>query len=89
MMSFRNFPNTVFHRSMKYLDVDATVIKKFKEKKESMDALDRNLEKGIPTGVQVGVFNLTFSPLNTGSIITCITWSYSGKRAITITSVIQ
>ncbi|MFC2102224.1 BtrH N-terminal domain-containing protein [Bacteroidota bacterium] len=62
MMSFRNLPNTVFHRSMKYLDIDATVIKKFKDPKESMDALDRNLEKGIPTGVQVGVFNLTFFP---------------------------
>jgi hypothetical protein len=47
---------------MKYLGVDATVIKKFKDPKESMDALDRNLEKGIPTGCQVGVFNLTFFP---------------------------
>lgn len=62
MTSFRNLPNTVFHRSMKYLEIDATVIKKFKDPKESMDALDRNLEKGIPTGVQVGVFNLTFFP---------------------------
>jgi hypothetical protein len=62
MMSFRNLPNTVFRRSMKYLGVDATVIKKFSNVKESMDALDRNLEKGIPTGVQVGVFNLTFFP---------------------------
>jgi hypothetical protein len=62
MMSFRNFPNTVFHRGTKYLGIDATVIKKFKDPKESMDALDRNLAKGIPTGVQVGVFNLTFFP---------------------------
>lgn len=62
MMSFRHFPNTVFHRSMKNLGCDYTVIKKFKDKKESMDALDRNLEKGIPTGLQVGVFNLTFFP---------------------------
>jgi hypothetical protein len=62
MMSFRNFPNTVFHRTAKYLGVDATVIKKFSDPKESMDTLDRNLEKGIPTGVQVGVFNLTFFP---------------------------
>ena len=62
MMSFRNFPNTVFHRTAKYLGIDATVIKKFNDQKESMDALDRNLEKGIPTGVQVGVFNLTFFP---------------------------
>jgi hypothetical protein len=62
MTSFRNLPNTVFHRSMKYLGIDSTVIKKFNDPKESMDALDRNLEKGIPTGVQVGVFNLTFFP---------------------------
>jgi len=62
MMSFRNFPNTVFHRTMKYLEIDATVIKKFNDPKESMDALDRNLDKGIPTGCQVGVFNLTFFP---------------------------
>jgi hypothetical protein len=62
MMSFRNFPNTVFHRGTKYMGVESTVIKKFKDPKESMDALDRNLEKGIPTGVQVGVFNLTFFP---------------------------
>jgi hypothetical protein len=62
MMSFRNFPNTVFHRGTKYMGVGSTVIKKFKDPKESMDALDRNLEQGIPTGVQVGVFNLTFFP---------------------------
>jgi hypothetical protein len=62
MISFRNLPNTVFHRSMKYLGIDATVIKKFKDPNEAMMALDRNLEKGIPTGMQVGVFNLTFFP---------------------------
>ena len=62
MISFRNLPNTVFHRSMKYLDIDATVIKKIPDPKEAMLALDRNLEKGIPTGMQVGVFNLTFFP---------------------------
>jgi len=62
MMSFRNFPNTVFHNSMKYLGIDATVIKKISDPKEAMLVLDRNLEKGIPTGMQVGVFNLTFFP---------------------------
>ena len=62
MISFRNLPNTVFRRSMAYLGIDATVIKKFKDPKEAMDALDRNLERGIPTGCQVGVFQLTFFP---------------------------
>lgn len=62
MISFRNIPNTVFKRSTKYLGIDATVVKKFKDPKEAMDMLDRNLEKGIPTGCQVGVFQLTFFP---------------------------
>ena len=62
MITFRNLPNTVFYRSMKYLGIDSTVVKKIKDPKEAMLALDRNLEKGIPTGMQVGVFNLTFFP---------------------------
>lgn len=62
MISFRNFPNMVFKKGTQNLGVDATVIKKFKDPKEAMDALDRNLFKGIPTGCQVGVFNLTFFP---------------------------
>ena len=62
MISFRNIPNTIFRRGTKRLGADAVVIKKFKTPKESMDALDRNLEKGIPTGLQVGVFHLTFFP---------------------------
>jgi hypothetical protein len=62
MMSFRNLPNTVFKRSTTYLGIDHTVIKKFKDPKEAMNALDRNLENGLPTGLQVGVFQLTFFP---------------------------
>lgn len=62
MISFRNIPNTIFRRGTKRLGADAVVIKKFREPKESMDALDRNIEKGIPTGLQVGVFNLPFFP---------------------------
>ncbi|NQV01746.1 MAG: BtrH N-terminal domain-containing protein [Bacteroidia bacterium] len=62
MISFRNIPNTIFRRGTRRLGADAFVIKKFKTPKESMDALDRNLEKGIPTGLQVGVFHLTFFP---------------------------
>lgn len=62
MISFRNLPNTVFRRATKYLGIDATVIKKIKDPKEAMALLDKNLEQGIPTGMQVGVFNLTFFP---------------------------
>ncbi len=62
MLSFRNFPNTVFKKSLNHLGVDGTVVKSVKDPKEAMDMLDKNLEKGIPTGLQVGVFNLTFFP---------------------------
>ena len=62
MLSFRNLPNTVFKRSTGYLGIDATVVKNFSDPKEAMAALDRNLERGIPTGCQVGVFQLTFFP---------------------------
>lgn len=62
MISFRNVPNTVFRRSTRYLNIDSTVVKKIRDPKEAMDLLDRNLEKGIPTGMQVGVFQLTFFP---------------------------
>lgn len=62
MMSFRNLPNTVFKRATQYLGIESTVIKKFRDPKDAMAALDRNLEQGLPTGVQVGVFQLTFFP---------------------------
>jgi hypothetical protein len=62
MMSFRNFPNMVFKRSTTNLGADAEVVKSFKDPAEAMSALDRNLQKGIPTGIQVGVFQLTFFP---------------------------
>ncbi|TSA26815.1 MAG: DUF4872 domain-containing protein [Bacteroidetes bacterium] len=62
MISFRNIPTTIIRRGAKRLGADAVIIKKFKTPEESMDALDRNLEKGIPTGLQVGIFNLPFFP---------------------------
>jgi hypothetical protein len=62
MISFRNFPNMVFRKGTENLGVDATVIKNFKDPKVAMDALDRNILQGIPTGLQVGVFKLTFFP---------------------------
>ncbi len=62
MISFRNIPNTVFKRSMAYMGIEATVVKKIRDPKEAMEMLDRNLAQGIPTGCQVGVFQLTFFP---------------------------
>jgi hypothetical protein len=62
MMSFRNFPNMVFRRTTQYMGVDAVIRKSIKDPKEAMNVLDDNLRKGIPTGLQVGVFQLTFFP---------------------------
>ena len=62
MITFRNFPNKVFKKGTENLGVDATVRKNIKNPKDAMDALDQNIMNGIPTGLQVGVFKLTFFP---------------------------
>jgi hypothetical protein len=62
MISFRNFPNMVFKKGTENLGVHSVVRKNIKDPKEAMDALDQNIIKGIPTGLQVGVFKLTFFP---------------------------
>jgi hypothetical protein len=61
VISFRPWPGRIFKRITKRLGVKVE-LSKFKNPEESMKALDRNLEKGIPTGCIVGVFNLTYFP---------------------------
>jgi hypothetical protein len=61
VISFRPWPGKIFDRITKRLGVKIQR-KKFKDKTESMEALDRNLEKGIPTGCIVGVYHLTYFP---------------------------
>jgi hypothetical protein len=62
MISFRNFPNMVFKKGAENLGVNATVRKNIKNPRDAMDMLDQNIMNGIPTGLQVGVFKLTFFP---------------------------
>jgi hypothetical protein len=62
MVSFRTAPTKIFRLTTKRLGVKTVVIKKFRDPKEAMDMLDSNLEKGIPTGVQVGCYHLTYLP---------------------------
>jgi hypothetical protein len=59
--SFRPLPGIIFKRISRRLGI------KFEKHKYSkppmaMDALDANLKKGIPTGMLVGVYHLTYFP---------------------------
>ncbi|MBS4013876.1 MAG: BtrH N-terminal domain-containing protein [Bacteroidetes bacterium] len=59
--SFRPWPGAIFRRAAKALDLSIKR-RKFRNKEKAMNALDANLEKGIPTGMAVGVFHLTYFP---------------------------
>ena len=61
VISFRPWPGQIFNRITKRLGLKIQRFK-FKDQAESMDALDRNLQQGIPTGCLVGVFHLTYLP---------------------------
>ncbi|MEI6883181.1 MAG: BtrH N-terminal domain-containing protein [Bacteroidota bacterium] len=59
--SFRVWPGMVFDRATKVLGVQ-TKIHRFKKPEDSMKKLDEVLEQGLPVGLQVGTFHLTFFP---------------------------
>jgi Domain of unknown function (DUF4872)/Butirosin biosynthesis protein H, N-terminal len=60
-ISYRQFPGTIFGKTAKRLGLNV-VRKKFRNEKEAQIALDKNLENNIPTGLQVGVYHLTYFP---------------------------
>lgn len=59
--SYRPLPGLVFKRTAAHLGIKICR-KKFRDKEESMKALDKVLASGIPVGLQVGVFHLTYFP---------------------------
>lgn len=59
--SFRPMPGVIFKRTAKALGIQMKV-QKFKNPEKAMLALDANLDLGIPTGMVVGVFHLTYFP---------------------------
>lgn len=61
VISFRPLPGWIFKRVTKSLKIQINR-KKFANPRKAMEALDENLEKGIPTGCLVGVFHLTYFP---------------------------
>ena len=62
MVSFRPWPGKIFDRITKRLGLKIQR-NKFQDEAESMEALDRNLQQGIPTGCLVGVYHLTYFPV--------------------------
>jgi hypothetical protein len=61
LFSFRPWPGAIFNRITRRLGI-GNQRQKFKDPGQAMEALDKNLEKGIPTGCLVGVFHLTYFP---------------------------
>jgi hypothetical protein len=61
VVSFRPWPGKIFDRLTKRLGITIQRYK-FKDQAESMEALDRNLQVGIPTGCIVGVYHLSYFP---------------------------
>ena len=59
--TFRALPGQVFSRACKNLGI-AYKRNTFRDPHKAMDELDRVLDKGIPVGVQVGLFHLPFFP---------------------------
>lgn len=61
VVSFRPWPGTIFNRVNKRLGITIKRAR-FRDAGEAMKALDRNLDRGIPTGCLVGVYHLTYFP---------------------------
>ena len=61
LISYRNAPGTIFKHTVKRLHVDFHV-QRFQDPKKAMDALDALLDRGVPVGLQVGVYWLPYMP---------------------------
>jgi hypothetical protein len=59
--SFRPLPGVIFIRVTKRLNIEVDV-KRFKNQSLAMIELDNLIEKGIPTGMVVGVYDLSYFP---------------------------
>lgn len=60
-ISYRPMPGTIFNRMAKRLGIKVKRIK-FSSNLKAQNALEENLKNNIPTGLQVGVYNLTYFP---------------------------
>lgn len=60
-ISYRPMPGFIFNKAAKRLGVKVKRIK-FSSPEKAQKALEENLKNNIPTGLQVGVYNLTYFP---------------------------
>ena len=60
-ISYRPLPGMIFNRLAKRLGIKIKRVK-FSTPEQAKKALEENLNKDIPTGLQVGVFGLTYFP---------------------------
>lgn len=60
-ISYRPMPGFIFNKAAKRLGVKVKRIK-FSSPEKAQKALEENLNNNIPTGLQVGVYNLTYFP---------------------------
>lgn len=60
-ISYRPMPGSIFNKAAKRLGIKVKRIK-FSNNNQAQKALEENLKNNIPTGLQVGVYNLTYFP---------------------------
>lgn len=60
-ISYRPMPGFIFNKAAKRLGITVKRIK-FSSTEKAQIALENNLKNNIPTGLQVGVYNLTYFP---------------------------
>ena len=60
-ISYRPLPGQIFNKLAKRLNLKIKK-QKFSSENKAVNALDENLRNNIPTGLQVGVYNLTYFP---------------------------
>lgn len=60
-ISYRPMPGSIFNKAAKRLGIKVKRIR-FSDNDKAQKALEENLKNKIPTGLQVGVYNLTYFP---------------------------
>lgn len=61
LITFRSSPGAIFKKAARRLGLDVQA-QKFRNQDESMQALDAALERGVPMGLQTGVYWLPYFP---------------------------